>query len=95
LLVPLIAVNTALGMQWMLPLGLDRAFNTITLLAGLINVGLAAALASSCAALGMAWAVVSAEIFVAGSLYLVLRWRKLDLMSRSTTSDVDIAQAEL
>jgi PST family polysaccharide transporter len=80
LLVPLIGVNTAIGMQWMLPLGLDRVFNSIVLLAGLINVVLASVLASTYAALGMAWAVVSAESFIAISFYLVLHRRNLHPM---------------
>jgi len=81
LLIPLVGVNYALGMQWMLPLGLDRAFNTITVLAGLINISLATALATSYKDLGMAWAVVAAEVFVAVSMYLVLSARNLNPMS--------------
>jgi polysaccharide transporter, PST family len=78
LLVPLIALSNVFGMQWMLPLGLDGPFNTIILLAGLINLGLAVALATAWGDLGMAWAVVIAEAFVTGSMYLILRFRKLD-----------------
>ena len=81
LLVPSIAFSNVLGIQWMLPLGLDRAFNTIILLAGLINLSLAVALAPLYADLGMAWAVVVAEIFVSASMYLLLRARKLDPLS--------------
>jgi polysaccharide transporter, PST family len=95
LLLPIIGLNFALGIQWMLPLGLDRAFNIITLLAGLINVGLATALASNYKDLGMAWAVVCAEIFVAVSLYVVLRSRKLDPLSYRPKPFAKIVQAEL
>ena len=78
LLLPLIALSNVFGVQWMLPLGMDRAFNTIILLAGLVNLALAVALATSYADVGMAWAVVAAEGFVTGSMYLVLRSQKLD-----------------
>lgn len=92
LLVPVISVNSALGIQRMLPLGLDRALSGITVLAGLVNVGLAAALARSYAALGMSWSVVSAEIFVTAGLYLVLRRRILDRKSYSDTFQADITR---
>jgi len=95
LLLPIVGLNLALGMQWMLPLGLDRAFNIITLLAGLTNIGLATALASNYKDLGMAWAVVCAEIFVAVSLYVVLRSRKLDPLSYRPRPYAEIVQAEL
>jgi len=83
LLLPIVGVNTALGVQWMLPLGLERNLNAITLLAGLINVGLATALAYVYRDLTMAWAVVCAEIFVAGAIYVVLRSRNLNPMSHA------------
>jgi PST family polysaccharide transporter len=92
LLVPLIAVSISLGVQWMLPLGMDRIFNTIVVLAGLINLALATTLASLYGALGMAWAVVSAESFVAVSFYMVLRRRKLHPMSSLVRSKADVAQ---
>lgn len=81
LLPPLIALSNVFGIQWMLPLGLDRAFNTIILVAGLINIGLAVTLAPHYADIGMACAVVSAETFVTGAIYLLLRWRGLDPMT--------------
>jgi len=81
LLAPLISLSNVFGIQWMLPLGMDRAFNTIILLAGVINVILAVILAPVYSDIGMAWAVVSAEAFVTGGIYLLLRWQKLDPMS--------------
>lgn len=95
LLLPLVGVNTAIGGQWMLPLGLDRPFNTTILLAGLIDLGLASVLASLYAGLGMACAVVSAEVYIAGSFYLILRRRKLHPMSYMARSQSVIAQADL
>ena len=41
LLVPSVALSNVLGMQWMLPLGMDKEFNRIIISAGVINVGLA------------------------------------------------------
>jgi polysaccharide transporter, PST family len=80
LLLPIVGVNIALGVQWMLPLGLERDLNAITLLAGLLNIGLAMALASTYKDFGMAWAVVCAEIFVAAAICVLLRSRNLSLM---------------
>jgi polysaccharide transporter, PST family len=91
LLLPVVGVNFALGIQWMLPLGLDRAFNTITLLAGLINITLAMTLATSYKDLGMACAVVTAEVFVGASIYLVLSFRNLNPMSYTTKDEPEIA----
>ncbi|MGA8812245.1 MAG: flippase [Candidatus Sulfotelmatobacter sp.] len=91
LLIPLIAFSNVFGIQWMLPLGLDRPFNTIILLAGLINLGLAVTLATPYADLGMAWAVVIAETFVTGSIYLLLRSRKLDPFSHQAHAESPVA----
>jgi PST family polysaccharide transporter len=78
LLLPLIAVSNVLGIQWMLPLGLDHVFNRIILAAGVLNLGLAYWLAPRFAEMGMAWAVVIAEAFVTFAMYGYLRWRNLD-----------------
>jgi polysaccharide transporter, PST family len=87
LLLPLIALSQVLGVQWMLPLGLDRPFNAIILIAGLINLGLALVLAPIYTDQGMAWAVVTAELFVSGSMYMLLRSRKLDPFSHKVSAD--------
>jgi PST family polysaccharide transporter len=81
LLVPLVAFGNVFGIQWMLPMGMDRAFNTIILLAGAVNLSLALLLAPLYRDLGMAWAVVTAETFVSVSMYLVLRSQKLNPLS--------------
>lgn len=78
LLPPLIALSNVLGIQWMLPLGMDRPFNTIIFIAGGLNVFLAFFLASRYTAIGMAVAVVTAEAFVTGAMYGLLRFRRLD-----------------
>jgi len=82
LLPPLIAVSNVLGIQWMLPLRLDRAFNSIIITAGVVNLGMATALAPRYAAHGMAWAVVFAETFVTVGMCIFLRMRKLDPLAR-------------
>ncbi len=87
LLPPLIALSNVFGIQWMLPLGLDRSFNRIILLAGVINIGLAVILAPAYADRGMAWAVVAAETFVTSGIYLLLRWKKLDPITCPVTSE--------
>ncbi len=71
----LIALSNVLGIQWMLPLGLDRAFNLIIVTAGGINLLLGTALASRFAGLGMAISVVAAEVLVTAAMlvYLILR----------------------
>lgn len=83
LLIPLIAVSNVLGIQWMLPLRLDRAFNTIVVAAGLINLGLILFLVPRYGTTGMAWSVVISETFVTLGMYIALRLRGLDLVGAS------------
>ena len=75
---PLAAISNVLGIQWMLPLGLDRPFTRIVIGAGLLNVALAVWLAPSLGGMGMAWAVVAAEAFAAVGMWLYLRITRLD-----------------
>ena len=71
----LIALSNVLGIQWMLPLGLDRAFNFIIVAAGGVNLLLGLILAPRFAGLGMAASVVMAEVLVTVGIfaYLLLR----------------------
>ncbi len=83
LLIPLVGLSSVLGIQWMLPLGMDRAFNVIIITAGLINLALAVVLVPlkgyvALGPMGMVWAVIVAELFVTSCVYIVLRRRKLD-----------------
>ena len=78
LLVPLIALSNVLGIQWMLPLGLERPFNAIILSAGLINLALAVLLAPRYAHVGMALAVVVSEAFVTLAIWGVLQRRNMN-----------------
>ncbi|MFO1518589.1 MAG: flippase [bacterium] len=77
----LIALSNVLGIQWMLPLGMDRAFNWVIIGAGLLNLTLAVLLAPRFAQVGMAWAVVISEIFVTGAIFVLLRMKRLDPFS--------------
>ena len=78
LLAPVIAVSTTLGTLWMLPLGMDRAMAAIVLGAGALNVVLALSLAARAGHVGMAWAVVTAEVVVSAGMAVLLRRRRLD-----------------
>jgi polysaccharide transporter, PST family len=90
LLVPLVAIGNVLGIQWMLPLGMDRAFNKIILAAGFVNLVLALILAPVYTEIGMAWAVVLAETFVSVSMYLVLRSQKRDPLSYPIVPETEV-----
>lgn len=79
LTVPLAAVSNILGLQWMLPFGMDAAFNRISVGAGVVNVALAVFLAPRYGPLGTAWSVVAAQTFVTGSMILLfLRSRRME-----------------
>ena len=77
ILLPVVALSNVLGIQWMLPLGLDRPFNAIILGAGFINISLAVILAPHYAQMGMAYAVVFSELFVTLAMYVFLSTKKL------------------
>jgi PST family polysaccharide transporter len=70
--VPFVAVSNILGMQWMLPFGMDRAFNRIVVCAGILNVVLAVSLAPHFGPLGTAWSVVTSQAFVAMAMWISL-----------------------
>jgi PST family polysaccharide transporter len=72
LLMPAVAVSTVLGMQWMLPLGMDAIYNKIIISAGLLNLSLASCLAFRWQQMGMAYAVVTSEYVVAIAVCIVV-----------------------
>jgi PST family polysaccharide transporter len=74
-LLPMVALSNALGIQWMLVLGQDRAFNVIISSAGLLNLLLALLLVPRMGHMGMACAVVLVEVYVTGTIWLYL-WHK-------------------
>jgi PST family polysaccharide transporter len=68
----LIGVNTVLSTQWMAPLGMDRTLNRMILGASALNICLAVVLAPQYQQMGMAFAVVSAELFIGLAASLIL-----------------------
>lgn len=70
----LLSITYSVGFQWLLPFGKDALINRIILTAGLINLALSFLLARPFAHVGMAWAVVCAEAFVAISMVTAV-WR--------------------
>src|ERR1051326_3979220 len=84
LLPPLISITQSLGFQWLLPHGREATVNRIILGAGLINITMAIVLAPRYAHIGMAWAVLCSEVYVASSmLYAAVRDRSCQLFSFS------------
>ena len=77
----LVALNSVMGVQWMIPLSMERQLNWIVVLAGLVNLGAAVLLAPALAHVGMAVAVVTAELFITIAIFYVLRKRRLDPIS--------------
>ena len=68
LLPPLLSITYSIGLQCLLPLGRDADVNRIILTAGALNVALAVILAPRLGHIGMAWAIVTAELFVSFSM---------------------------
>jgi polysaccharide transporter, PST family len=75
LLPPLVAVNTVLSIQWMLPLRLESLCNRLVIFAGAINIVLAAWFAPRYRETGMAFSVVMAELFIFCSIIVLLQRR--------------------
>jgi PST family polysaccharide transporter len=92
LLLPITAVSTVLGIQWMLPLGMDGVYNVIVISAGLLNVGLAVLWASQFQQTGMAWAVVVTESMVTLAVAAVLAMRNMSPLSNSAALPLEIAE---
>ena len=91
-LLPAVSLSNVLGIQWMLPLGMDRAFNIIIILCGALNIAAAVLLAPRFAQMGMAASVAGCESLVTIAMFIVL-WRrglnplgKAELLARSTAS---------
>jgi PST family polysaccharide transporter len=72
LILPLVAVSNILGLQWMLPFGMDKEFNRISIYAGVLNVVLAIFLSRRFGPIGTAWSVVAAQGFVSLSMFIAL-----------------------
>ena len=88
-LIPLVAVSGVLGLQWMVPLGLDSLFSRLILAAGVLNVGLSLLLVPRFGDAGMAVAVLSAELFLTLAMGWSLERRDIGIVGgyrRSTKS---------
>ena len=81
---PMVAWTNVLGFQWLLALGLEKAFQKITIVALLLNLLLAICFAPRYAFNGMAWAVVISQTVAAAGIYIVLHRRKLSPFSLSS-----------
>src|SRR5580700_9626129 len=85
ILPPVIAVGQAVGMHWLLPLGRERVVTRTIVIAAALNLVLVFVFVPTHAHLGMAWAVVCSEAFVASCLlYAALadREHRMPLRSR-------------
>lgn len=76
LIVPLVAASNIMGMQWMLPLGMDRMFNRVVVAAGLMNLFLATFLSYRFGPMGTAWAVVASQSTVTLGMWISLQYSK-------------------
>lgn len=82
-LLPLLGLSNVLGMQWMLPLSMDRAFNVITLSAGVLNIFLGYWASRHWQHIGMACAVACAELVVTCSMAAVLMRKSISPWTRN------------
>lgn len=72
-----------LGLQWMLPLRMDRQFSTIIVCCGILNVLLASFLARHLFARGMAISAVCSEFTVMLSCVIYLSKKRLNPLGKS------------
>ncbi|MBV9268354.1 MAG: oligosaccharide flippase family protein [Acidobacteriaceae bacterium] len=84
---PLAAWTYVLGFQWLLALGLERAFRKATFAAMAINFLLATCLATRFTYMGMAWVVVTSQMILAAGIYLILRRSALSPFSMDVTAE--------
>lgn len=73
----LVGVSNVLGLQIMLPLGMNRQFSVILLSAGALNCGLVALLVTIVGPVGAAVATVMSEVFVTLAMALSLNIAKV------------------
>lgn len=74
---PLIAASNVLGVQWMVPMHLDRYLNRIIISAGVVNIALALLLVPHFGQIGMASTVGISELLVTCSIIVLLTTRRL------------------
>jgi len=91
-MVPLATVNWVLTFQWALPLGEDKLVGRLVLITGIFNIALAAALAPAFTHLGVAAAIVCAQLVFLAALLEILRRKALLPWHR--TAPVVLAQGQ-
>lgn len=74
----LVAVSNVLGIQIAFPFGLEKAIFSFVLIAGIVNIVLAAILVPMWGAEGMAMSVLVAELFVTISYFIYLMSKNLN-----------------
>ncbi|MPY67636.1 oligosaccharide flippase family protein [Deinococcus sp. SDU3-2] len=72
LTLPLTTISGVLGIQWMLPLGMDRAFNTIIISGGIINIVLVSLLTLRMGLYGAVYSIIITEAIIAITMVLYL-----------------------
>lgn len=78
-------LNYAVAIHWMLPMGLEKPLNFVTLQGGLLNVVLACFLAPLFGQTGMAGSIVVSGLYVFGALCWILHRRRLNLFTGNYT----------
>ncbi len=82
----LVAVNTVLGFYWAVPFGHDRGLLWAVVSGMIVNVALALALVPARGAVGMATAVIAAEVFVTISLAAMYLRHRVATPARAETA---------
>jgi PST family polysaccharide transporter len=78
----MLSITYSVGLQWLLPLGRDRAVNRIILGGGLLNLILSCLFAPRLGAMGMATSVLLSELYVCTNMVWIV-WRSTSLWSGS------------
>lgn len=87
---PFSAVSSVLGIRWMFPLGMERAYNCIVLAGAVLNVGMVLMLVGSWQAVGAAYAVLTAEIFITATLFVLLWKRRLNPFQSASAAGLEV-----
>lgn len=75
---PFSAINSLMGIRWMFPLGLERAYNRIVMIGAVLDVVFVLALTPWQKELGVAWALLATEVFITATVFIVLWKMKLN-----------------
>jgi polysaccharide transporter, PST family len=78
ILLPVVSLSSGLGLNWMVPLGQDWAFNKIIMFAGLLNICLAFLLIPKYFHVGATISLVIVELFITAYVFLYLYVKKIN-----------------